>query len=251
MLRAVTPRALLLTGSRGFARFLWSAPSVTALSPHLSAKLDFSASSAILRGHGSWDGRCFSSSRRGATDRHSLEGRYGYALHAAAQAAKALEQVHADVQGLREALDASPDFSQFAKTSGITAETKVSVVQQIADRFKLHKVTKNFLCTVAENKRMACLPKILSSFEQLYRATRGEIRCFVTSAQELTSGQKKDIIASLQKRAGSKATILAEFNTSPNIRGGLLVRMGDEVLDYSIATRVESLRSSLSAPINA
>lgn len=34
-------------------------------------------------------------------------------------------------------------------------------------------------------------------------------------------------------------------------QGGLLVRMGDEVLDYTIATRIESLRSSLMAPLNA
>ncbi|KAL8425728.1 hypothetical protein Efla_003106 [Eimeria flavescens] len=201
----------------------------------------------ISRIHGAC---CFSSSVKSTTDRYSLEGRYGYALHAAAQEAKALDQVHADVQGLQDAFQSSGEFAEFAKTPGLTAELKVSVVQQIADRFKLHKITKNFLSTVAENKRMADLPKILGSFEELYRATRGEVRCFVTSAKDLTADQKKEVIAALQKRAGPKATVLAEFNTSPSIAGGLLVRMGDEVLDYTIATRVESLRASLMAPLN-
>lgn len=202
-------------------------------------------------GSTSWRKRWFSSSASSATDRFSLEGRYGYALHSAAQGSKALDQVYSDVQGLQEAFQTSPDFVEFAKTAGVTAEAKLSVVQQIADRFKLHKVTKNFLCTVAENKRMGDLPKILSSFEELYRASRGEVRCFITSAQELTSGQKKEVIAALQKRAGPKATILADFTTSPSIAGGLLVRMGDEVLDYTIATRIESLRSSLMTPLDA
>ena len=112
-----------------------------------------------------------------------MEGRYGHALLAAAQGAKALDQVHADIQGLQDAFQASSDFLAFAKTPGVTAEMKVSVVQQIADRFKLHTITRNFLCTVAENKRMADLPKMFSFFEELYRATRGEIRCSVTSAR--------------------------------------------------------------------
>lgn len=206
-------------------------------------------SDVILRA--SWESRGFASAGSSTSDRHSVEGRYGHALLAAAQGAKALDQVYVDVQGLQEAFHTSADFVSFAKTPGVTAETKVSVVQQIADRFKLHAVTKNFLCTVAENKRMACLPKMLSFFEELYRATRGEIRCLVTSAQELTSGQKKEVIAALQKRAGPRATVLAEFNISPSIAGGLLVRMGDEVLDYTIATRLESLRTSLMAPLNA
>ncbi|KAL8454264.1 hypothetical protein Emed_000373 [Eimeria media] len=250
MQNASISRALRAVGSCVAARSSTSAAARGALPPHFVALPAFSSATGVSQSFTKENIRCFSSSGRSAPDRHSVEGRYGYALHAAAQEAKALDQVHADVQGLKQALQASPDFAEFAKTPGITAEVKVSVVQQVADRFKLHKITKNFLSTVAENKRMADLPKMLGSFEELYRATRGEVRCFVTSAKELTSEQRKEVIAALQKRAGPKATILADFNTSPRIVGGLLVRMGDEVLDYSIATRVESLRTSLMAPLN-
>lgn len=249
MLRAVASRTLRATG--------WSGVISTCVPPGPRALVlaqprvyvDPCSSSRNFRG--AWGSRWFASAGSSTSNRHSVEGRYGHALLAAAQGAKALDQVHADVQGLLDAFQASSDFVAFAKTPGVTPETKVSVVQQIADRFKLHAVTKNFLCTVAENKRMADLPKMLSFFEELYREARGEIRCSVTSAQELTSGQKKEVVAALQKRAGPKATILAEFNVSPSIAGGLLVRMGDEVMDYTIATRLESLRTSLMAPLNA
>lgn len=197
-------------------------------------------------------GRFFASqAHREKADRHSVEGRYGHALFSCAQAAKAVDQVYADVQSLKQLFETSSDFLAFAITPGITADVKVSVVQEMADKFKLNKITKNFLCTVAENKRMKDLQKIISVFEGMYRAARGEVQCSVTSATELTSGQKKEVIAALQKKAGPKATILADFHISPSIAGGLLVRMGDEVLDYTVATRLESLRNSLMAPINA
>ncbi|KAL8455151.1 hypothetical protein Emag_000988 [Eimeria magna] len=215
MQSASISRALRAIGSCGAARNPTSAATRVVTPSYIVSAPGFSSATGVGQNLIIGNVRWFSSSGRSAPDRHSVEGRYGYALHAAAQEAKALDQVHADVQGLKQALQASPDFAAFAKTPGITAETKVSVVQQVADRFKLHKITKNFLSTIAENKRMADLPKILGSFEELYRATRGEVRCIVTSA-----------------------------------KGGLLVRMGDEVLDYSIATRVESLRTSLLAPLN-
>ncbi|KAL8436184.1 hypothetical protein ACSSS7_001914 [Eimeria intestinalis] len=250
MQNAAVYRALRAVGACRAARTPTSAAVRAVIPARPVAKPGFCSAAGVAQSSSVRSLRGFFSSGRSAPDRHSVEGRYGYALHAAAQEAKALDQVHADVQGLNHALQASPDFAEFARTPGITAETKVSVVQQVADRFKLHKITKNFLGAVAENKRMADLPKMLGSFEELYRATRGEVRCSVTSAKELTSEQRKEVIAALQKRAGPKATILAEFNTSPSIVGGLLVRMGDEVLDYSIATRVESLRTSLMAPLN-
>lgn len=251
MLRSVASRTLRTAGSYVAASTRTSPVTSAVVFQDPNVCNSFSNLDRINRGFALQYSRWFSSTGNTTTDRHSVDGRYGHALLAVAQEAKALDQVHADVQGLQEALRTSSDFSSFSKTPGVPAEMKVSVVQQIADRFKLHKVTKNFLCTVAENKRMADLPKMLSTFEELYRATRGEVRCFVTSAQELTSGQKKDVIAALQKRAGPKATILADFNVSPSISGGLLVRMGDEVLDYTIATRVDSLKTSLMAPLNA
>ncbi|OEH80690.1 ATP synthase delta subunit protein [Cyclospora cayetanensis] len=160
--------------------------------------------------------RSFSSSAEcsSGTDRHSVEGRYAHALMAAAQGSKALDAVYTDVEGLHAALQTSPEFGAFAETPGITAEVKIDVVQQMAERFRLHKITKQFLCTVAENKRMVDLPKILAAFDELYRKHRGEVRCTVTSAQ-----------------------------------GGLLVRMGDELLDFTVASRVEGLITSLQSPL--
>lgn len=250
MQNAAISRALRAVGSCGAAPAPTSAAARITIASHPVTIPGFCSATGIGPSPSRGEVRWLSSSARSAPDVHSVEGRYGYALHAAAQEAKALDQVHADVQGLKQALHASPDFAEFTKTPGITAETKVSVVQQVADRFKLHKITKNFLSTVAENKRMADLPKMLGSFEELYRASRGEVRCFVTSATELASEQRREVIAALQKRAGPKATILADFNTCPSIVGGLRVRMDDEVLDYSIATRVESLRASLMAPLD-
>ena len=184
MLRSVALRYLRTGGVPGVAAAVQPYAPPAALLAQCARMSPYAAHGSLQK---SWSRRWFSSSGSSSSDRHCIEGRYGRALLAASQEAKALDRVFADVQGLQEALKSSSDFLAFAKTPGVTAETKVSVVQHIADHFGLHAVTKNFLCTVAENKRMVDLPKILSVFEELYRATRGEVRCFITSAQVRSS----------------------------------------------------------------
>lgn len=89
----------------------------------------------------------------------------------------------ADAAALKALLSSSPEFEAFARSPGVAADVKIDVVQHMAATFKLSPVTRNFLCTVAENKRMPELAKMLSAFEVLCRAARGEVKVSVTSAR--------------------------------------------------------------------
>lgn len=65
----------------------------------------------------------------------------------------------------------------------------------------------------------------------------------VTSALPLTEAEKKTVKDDVMKKLGSKASV--SFNVDPNILGGLILRVGDKVIDGSVVNQVQSLRESL------
>lgn len=65
----------------------------------------------------------------------------------------------------------------------------------------------------------------------------------VTSALPLTTEEKEAVRQDILSRVGSQATVT--FRVDPNILGGLVVRVGDKVLDGSVARQLESLRQNL------
>ena len=65
----------------------------------------------------------------------------------------------------------------------------------------------------------------------------------VTSALPLTETEKKTVTGDVMKKLGSKAKV--NFNVDPNILGGLILRVGDKVIDGSVINQVENLRESL------
>jgi len=65
----------------------------------------------------------------------------------------------------------------------------------------------------------------------------------VTSALPLTDDEKKKVMDDVLKRLGAKAKV--SFNVDPNILGGLILRVGDTVIDGSVVNQVENLRESL------
>jgi F-type H+-transporting ATPase subunit b len=66
----------------------------------------------------------------------------------------------------------------------------------------------------------------------------------VTSALPLTDDEKEAVKADILSKLGSQATVT--YRVDPNILGGLVVRVGDKVVDGSVAGQLESLRQSLS-----
>merc|ERR1712187_721097 len=109
--------------------------------------------------------------------------------------------------------------------------------------------TLNFLKVLIENKRMHLLAKMIDMFETFYRAEKGLVLCKVTSAQPLTSSQQAEVKKAMEKRAEKGSTLLMEYSTNPALLGGLVVKMGEAVLDNSVSTRLERLQTQLLAPV--
>jgi len=178
----------------------------------------------------------------------SLEGRYASALFELAKEQNVLEKVFNDLDQSRDALKESDDFRCFVMNPAFKVDQKEQVIQGIAQAYDYHPLTVNFLRVLIENKRFHELKKMVDTFESFYRAEMGQVVCRVSSAAELSSSDKSRVEASIRQRKPS-AELIINYDVNPALMGGLLVKLGEQILDFSMSSRLERLQSHLLAPL--
>lgn len=107
------------------------------------------------------------------------------------------------------------------------------------------KPIRNFLFGMLANGDMALLSDVVSQLRQMTSAAGGPqiTAAEITSAVELTPEEQ----AGLQQRLSDQfgAGLEFKFNVDPSILGGLVIRVGDKLLDDSVSSRLAALRQSL------
>lgn len=118
---------------------------------------------------------------------------------------------------------------------------KLKVLQRVlppnaSERFK------NFMSLLASKNEAHLLPSIIDEFDRY--ATRGSLQAArTTSAVPLTDQEKAALEGKLRARYG--ADLAFEYVVDPSILGGVVVRMGDKVIDGSVSGKLSALREKL------
>lgn len=177
----------------------------------------------------------------------TLEGRYSTALF---MASSNLDKVYQDMLGLRDMMETSKDFKLLIESPGFEPEAKIKALEAICKKSGADGPILNFLKVLVENKRISKLQRIIDLFEVQYRAEKGLVLCKVTSAKALSSAEQAQVKKAMEARAEKGSTILMEYSVNPAIMGGLVVKMGEAVLDNSVASRLERLQTQLLQPVS-
>jgi len=170
---------------------------------------------------------------------HGLHARYANATYIAASKASKLDQVEAELKGLAAGAIKSPAFANLLNNPLISRTDKVAAVSSLDD--KLNHITRNLLVTMAGNARLSELPKVVSTFEQLMKAKRGEVDAKIISAEALSAAQQKSVQAAMQSQVSKGKKVVIESVVDPSIVGGLQVQIGDQFLDLSVKSRIEEI----------
>jgi F-type H+-transporting ATPase subunit delta len=104
---------------------------------------------------------------------------------------------------------------------------------------------RNFVQTLAENRRLVYLPEISTLFDELKDEAEGVIDVTVTSAAPLESGQREALSAALRLRL--KRQVRLQCQTDPSLIGGAVLQAGDLVIDGSVRTRLNRIAYELTA----
>ncbi|CAI4226680.1 unnamed protein product [Auanema sp. JU1783] len=179
---------------------------------------------------------------------HGVEGKYAAALYSAAHKNQKLEQVDKDLHAVRNALE-NQKFRDFVLDPTLKAHKKKDAILAVAQKLGLAKESTNFLGLLAENGRLNKIDSVVSSFESIMRAHRGELFVQVTSAEPLSRAHEQALNDALQKMASSGQKLNVTYTVKESILGGLVVTIGDKYVDLSIASRVKKYKDALNAAI--
>lgn len=129
-------------------------------------------------------------------------------------------------------------------TGSVAADTLANLVNSVCGD-QLDQYGQNLIKILAENKRLAVLPNILTMFNLLKAEFDKEIDVDLTSAVKLTAKQMKDVGASLEKRLQRKVKL--NCNVDPALVAGMVIRTGDTVIDGSFRSKLNRLEDALQA----
>ena len=173
----------------------------------------------------------------------SLSGRYATALFELARDSKTLATVEVSLGTVRQALTESADFKALTTSPLISRANAGKAVAGVAKSLGLDATTTSFLGVLAENRRLNQLPAIIRSFRALAASHRGETTAEVISAHPLTDAQVSELKQQLRTRLGRDVSV--DLSVDPSLLGGLVVKIGSQMIDSSIKTRLNSLAHAM------
>lgn len=175
--------------------------------------------------------------------RASLAGRYASALFELARDERQIEAVGRSLETLAQAVVDSREFSQLISSPLIDRDEAADAFAAIGDTLGLDPLTRNFLGVLATNGRKGQLIPVIRAFRRLAAEHRGETTAEVVTAHPLKDDQLSALRQQLRSRAGSDVSI--ETSVDADILGGIVIKMGSQMIDASIRTKLNRLAEAM------
>lgn len=172
-----------------------------------------------------------------------LAGRYAVALFDLAHADKALDAVAEDLATLGSMISESEDLRRLVKSPVVTRAEQETALLAIAEKAGMNKLTQNFLGVIAQNRRISALVAIIRAYQAILADHRGETTAEVVSAKELSKTQMTALKNALKQAVGTDVAVDAKVDTG--LLGGLIVKIGSQMVDSSLRTKLQQLRLAM------
>lgn len=145
----------------------------------------------------------------------------------------------ADVAG---AVQSDETMRLFLETPRISAADKNAILLQ-AFQDRMPRLFVRFLQTLVKNRRQMLIPEIATEYWALLDEAEGRVHAQVTVARAPDKETEKAIARDLSRVLGK--SVVPHFAVNPAILGGMVVRVGDEIMDGSVRRRLGQLRKQL------
>lgn len=151
---------------------------------------------------------------------------------------KWLEQLN-DVQ---RRLHRNPTVANTLNDANSSPIARMNAVREITPANAASEITQ-FVRLLVQNGDVHLLGETIRKVRAMVPTLGRESDVLITSAQDLSNSEKQSLENQLRKKHGSEVQIQYEVN--PDLLGGMRIRIGDEVMDYTVAARLEALRERL------
>lgn len=148
------------------------------------------------------------------------------------------------LRAVSENLERTPDVITLLDNTAEQMPRKKEAVDKLAPA-GADEQQRNFLYLLASKSQVHLLPQVLHEFNRL--ATRGPLRdvARVTSAVPLTDSERAELERKVRAQYGENLDL--DYRVDKSLIGGVVVRVGDKVIDGSVAAKLASMKQKLAA----
>ncbi|HEY3298810.1 MAG TPA: F0F1 ATP synthase subunit delta [Armatimonadota bacterium] len=172
----------------------------------------------------------------------ALARRYAGALFEVARNAKAIDKIESDLGLISYSLQTMPRLAEALAHPILPADRKKQIVSEVF-KSEINSITLDFICLLVDKRRANLLDEIEGEYINLANDYRGVTPALVTSAVALTSDEKSALQEKLEDFTGKRVDITLEED--PELVGGIIVRIGDTIIDGSVRGYLASLKTRL------
>lgn len=182
-----------------------------------------------------------------ASDGNALSGvagRYASALYDLAKQNNAADEVAAALAAFQGLVNDSADLRRLVKSPVFSAQEQVKALDAVLAKAEIGGIAANFIRLVASKRRLFALPGMIAAYQGLHDAGKGLVRADVTLAGPLKPDHESALRQALAAITGGK-TLNLNVRTDPSIIGGVIVKLGSRMVDASVRTKLNSLRTRM------
>lgn len=169
--------------------------------------------------------------------------RYSEALVKIAKEGKlTYEKISTDLNLVREILEQSKDLNEFLTNPIVSIDDKKEIIDRVFSD-EIDKLIVNFLKVLIDKSRFSTFGEILDSYNVLLDDVNNISRVQVTSAVAISDEAKAKLKEKLETKL--RKNVVLDLSTNPEIIAGLVIQVGDNIIDTSLKHKLEDLSKNI------
>lgn len=147
-----------------------------------------------------------------------------------------------DLNTIREITSSSQELIDVMESPAISVNTKDEIINNVFSN-QINEKLINFLKVLIDKKRFYELNEIIEAYSNKVDEIHNIKRVEVVSAVEVSDNRKQRLIEKLQNKLNK--TIITNWTINPNIIGGLVIKIDDDIIDSSLKNKLENLSKNI------
>ena len=171
----------------------------------------------------------------------TLAKRYAVALADLAVEQEILEAVEGELETFNQVLESTPAVKELLTNPAASSRDQHAALAVYLEKVAPNTITGNFLKLLIDKRRMVIIDSILRAYTRQVESRSGRLRVNVRSAKPLTKTHVNKLQAALSTSSGKEVSV--DVEEDENLLGGIVVRIGSLMLDYSVRGRLSRMQA--------
>lgn len=176
--------------------------------------------------------------------RHPVSNSYARAMLEIAQASGQGDAIAEELTALRDGVFSQPELRVFLESPKIPRGEKKATLAKALEG-KVSESVSNLVMILIDRGRQFLFSEIVDAYRNLCDEASGRTHVQITSAAPLSEESRESLVALLGKKLGRE--VVAQERVSPELLGGMTIRIGDMVVDGSVRSRLNEVREQVAS----